>query len=156
MARICVDACFLIGLYDKDDQHHCLAVRQFDALFGENSRRHILVAPWPILYESCGTQQAKNYQKSILLYEHWNYLHRLGQLLLLDDGPFRIRQLEEHLEERNRPLSLVDRVLRAMILDQKRSFDYFLTYNTGDFVDACHSSGIRLLNEKTSRESYGI
>lgn len=43
-----------------------------------------------------------------------------------------------------------------MILDSKSLIDYFLTYNSGDFVDACQSRGIPLLNEKTSPESYGI
>jgi hypothetical protein len=156
MARVCVDACFLIGLYDKDDQYHSLAVSQFDALFGANSRRHILVAPWPILYECCGTQQAKSRRKTSLLCEYWDYLERYGQLLRLDDLPFRDMPLKEHMEGTSRPLSLVDRVLRAMILDRKSLFDCFLTYNTGDFVDACRRSGITMLNEKSAPEAYDI
>jgi len=156
MARICVDACFLIGLYDKDDQHHSQAVHQFDALFGEGSLRHILVAPWPILYECCGTQQAKNPWKTSILCEYWDYLGRYGQLIRLDDLPYREMPLAEHMQERLRPLSLVDRVLRAMIQDNKSLFDYFLTYNTGDFADACQLRGIPLLNERSTVDSYGI
>jgi predicted nucleic acid-binding protein len=156
MARVCVDACFLIGLYDRDDQHHALAINQFDALFGEKSRRHILVAPWPILYECCGTQQAKDPRKTALFCEYWDYLGRYGQLVLIDDLPYREIQLADHMEGSLRPLSLVDRVLRAMILDTKSLFDYFLTYNTGDFADACRSGGVYLLNENISAESYGI
>jgi len=156
MARVCVDACFLIGLYDRNDQHHALAVRQFDALFGERSPRHVLVAPWPILYECCGTQQAKNSRKTFLLRESWDYLLLYGQLVLLDDLPYREQPLLEHMDMPSRSLSLVDRVLRAMILDRKRFFDFFLTYNTGDFVDACQLRGIPLLNEKSVPESYGI
>jgi predicted nucleic acid-binding protein len=156
MARICVDACFLIGLYDREDQYHGLAVSQFDALFGENSPRHILVAPWPILYECCGTEQAKNSNKTSALREYWDYLGRYRQLIRIDDLPYRETQLAEHMEESLRPLSLVDRVLRAMILDRRSLFDYFLTYNTGDFADACQIRRIPLLNEKSTVESYGI
>lgn len=78
------------------------------------------------------------------------------QLLLLDDRPFRELSLQEHLEENLRPLSLVDRVLRAMIVSPNRPFDYFLAYNTGDFHDACQISGIRLINERTVVGSDGI
>ena len=105
MARVCVDACFLIGLYDKGDQHHSAAVRQFDALFGEKSPRHLLVAPWPILYECCGTKQAKSSTTTSILCNYWDYLERRGQLIRLDDLPYRELQLEEHLEGPFRPLS---------------------------------------------------
>jgi predicted nucleic acid-binding protein len=156
MARVCVDACFLIGLYDTNDQHHSTSIRHFDALFGEESARHQLVAPWPILYECLGTRYARSTQKPILFNQHWNYLSKSGQLVLLDDGPYREMPLDEHLQDRTRNLSLVDRVLRAMIIDKERFFDFFLTYNTGDFVDACQLRGIPLLNEESTAESYGI
>jgi hypothetical protein len=62
MARVCVDACFLIGLYDRDDQHHALAVSQFDALFGEESRRHIRLHRQCLLIQSgdAGIQAGAN------------------------------------------------------------------------------------------------
>jgi hypothetical protein len=156
MARVCVDACFLIGLYDRDDQYHETAVRHFDELFGEESPRHQLIAPWPILYECLGTRYARSPRKAILFSQVWSDLYRLGQLVLIDDGPFRELPLNEHLEDRSRALSLVDRVLRAMILDGEQHFDFFLTYNTGDFIDACQLGDIPLINEESSTESYGI
>jgi predicted nucleic acid-binding protein len=156
MAKVGVDACFLIGLYDESDSRHSISIQHFDALFGEKAARNQLVAPWPILYECCGTRQAMNPRKTDLLRHHWNYLQRNGRLVLLDDRTFREQPLEEHLTERSRQLSLVDRVLRAMIIDQHRPFDFFLTYNTGDFADACQSSGVYLLNENISAISYGI
>jgi predicted nucleic acid-binding protein len=156
MPKVGVDACFLIGLYDESDSHHSTSNRHFDALFGEKAARNQLVVPWPILYECCGTRQATNPRKAALLRQHWNYLQRNGRLVLMDDSAFRERPLEEHLAERSRQFSLVDRVLRAMILDRQRPFDFFLTYNTGDFADACQSGDVYLLNESTSAESYGI
>ena len=156
MARVCVDACFMIGLYDEGDQHHGAAVRHFDALFGEESGRNQLVAPWPILYECLGTKFAKNPRKSTLFTQLWEYLNGFGQLVLLDDEPYRELLLHEHLKARNRALSLVDRVIRAMILDRKHFFDFFLTYNTPDFVDACRIGDIPLINQDSPAESYGI
>ena len=156
MARVCVDSCFLIGLYDKNDQHHNTAIRQFSALFGKRSAGHRLVAPWPVLYECLGTRYARDPRKAVLLNQHWNYLRRSGPLVLLEDQAFRDRSLVDHLEGRPRKLSLVDRVLRAMILERKSLFDVFLTYNTGDFADACKKRGIFLLNEHSVAENYGI
>jgi len=140
MARVCVDACFLIGLYDRDDQHHDAAVTHFAALFGEESARHQLVTPWPILYECLGTRYARDARKSVLFGQHWDYLNESGQLVLVDDGPFRDLSLDEQMQCGTRAFSLVDRVLRAMILDGERYFDFFLTYNTTDFADACGNS----------------
>lgn len=156
MARVCVDACFLIGLYDKDDQHHLASTRHFSTLFGEESARHQLVAPWPILYECMGTRYSKQFHRPLLLQQHWNYLSEAGQLVLLDDGPYRDRSLSEHIGPQVRALSLVDRVLRAMILDESPHFDFFLTYNTADFADACRLGGVPLINEESTSESYGF
>jgi predicted nucleic acid-binding protein len=156
MARVGVDAGFMIGLYDETDGYHEISLRHFEELFGEYSARHQLVIPWPILYESCGTRQAKSFQSAQKLLNLWSFLRREGQLILLDDAPFRDKPLEEHLDKVVRPMSLVDRVLRAVILNQERQFDYFLTYNTGDFADACKLGGIHLLNERSSADSYGI
>lgn len=156
MARVCVDSCFLIGLYDRDDQHHTTAACHFAAFFGESSGRNQLVAPWPILYECLGTRFARNARSSVLFNQHWNYLSESGQIVLLDDGPFRSLPLKIHIEDRTRNLSLVDRVLRAMILDEERFFDFFLTYNTGDFADACQTGGIPLINQDSASGAYGF
>jgi len=66
MARICVDAGFLIGLYDRDDQYHAIAVRQFEYLFSETRDRNQLIDPWPILYECLGSRHAKDKRKAAL------------------------------------------------------------------------------------------
>jgi predicted nucleic acid-binding protein len=156
MASVCVDACFLIGLYDKDDQYHTVAARQFDALFGESSKRHRMIAPWPILYECLGSRYARDPRKSSIFNQRWNYLLESDQLQLLDDRSFREIALDEHLFIRSRPLSLVDRVLRAMIEDPRHPFEFFLTYNTRDFEDVCRAGEVLLLNEHTLPESYDI
>jgi len=155
MVKVCVDACFLIGLYDRDDQYHNAAVRHFGALFGEESARHQLVVPWPILYECLGTHYARDRRKSILFNQHWRYLDESGQIVLLDDSPFRESSLSDQLQDRSRVFSLVDRVLRAMIVSRKPLFDFFLTYNTGDFADACRNNGVPLINEQSSPDTYG-
>jgi len=88
--------------------------------------------------------------------QRWTFLYESAQLELLDDFHFRDKCFAEYLGNESRPLSLVDRVLRAMIADRRRYFDFFLTYNSGDFADACESGAIVLINEHSLPESYGI
>jgi hypothetical protein len=88
--------------------------------------------------------------------ERWNYMNDVGQLILLEDGRFRGLELELQLADRSRTFSLVDRVLRAMILSEERFFDVFLTYNTPDFIDACQIRNIPLINESISPEHYEL
>ena len=156
MARVCVDAGFLIGLFDESDQHHPTAIRHFETIFGESSPRHRAIIPWPILYECLGTRFARDSRKVTLLKRHWNFLSQSDRIVLLEDQPFREISLADHLQDRFRTLSLVDRVLRAMILDPRSLFDVFLTYNAGDFADACRQRRITLVDERSTVENYGI
>jgi predicted nucleic acid-binding protein len=156
MAIICVDACFLIGLYDKDDQHHAIAVNQFESMFGESSKRHVMIAPWPVLYECLGTRYVRDSRKSSIFNQRWSFLLESDQLQLLDDSSFRDIAVDEHLTSQSRNISLVDRVLRAMITDSRRFFDYFVTYNTDDFSDACREGSIVLVNEDTLLDTYDL
>jgi hypothetical protein len=146
MARVCVDAGFLIGLYDPSDQYHQLASSQFELIFGEESGRHTLLLPWPILYEALGTRFSRDPNKVASLEQTWLYLERASRLVVLNDEPYRVEPLSQQVAKTLRPLSLADRVLRAMILENEPQFDYFLTYNAGDFIDACSSSGVQLIS----------
>lgn len=58
MRHVCVDAGFLIGLYDDRDQHHEIAKGHFSRLFGGGGNRMVL--PWPILYEAVSTRMVGN------------------------------------------------------------------------------------------------
>lgn len=48
---------------------------------------------------------------------------------------------------KDRPLSLVDMVIRLMLEDINLKIDYLITFNTGDFIDLCHKRGIGLISE---------
>lgn len=156
MPRVCVDAGFLIGLYDPSDQHHQRAASQFEMIFGEESGRHTLILPWPILYEALGTRFSRDRNKVASLEQTWMYLERAGRLAVLSDEPYRTEPLSEQVAKTLRPMSLADRVLRAMILDVEPNFEFFLTYNVGDFIDACSNSGVRLISADLIPEEFAL
>jgi predicted nucleic acid-binding protein len=150
MATICADAGFLIALYDSRDSHHEHAAARFDSLFAPESLRHVLLAPWPILYESLNTRQARRKSALQQLSTDWNILERNDQLILLNDEAYRDQALQDYLEiyaEGPRSLSLADRVIRAVLADPANQIGGLLTYNARDFSDVCAAQQIQLIDQ---------
>jgi predicted nucleic acid-binding protein len=150
MAAICVDSVFLLALYTPRDQHHALAVEHFQSLFSDESMRNSLVVPWPILYESLNTRLARRTEALEQLSRDWAILNFAGRLSLRSDESHREQALREQLEvipNRTRALSLVDRVLRSILSSEEAGIDAFLTYNSGDFADACALHGVTLIDQ---------
>ena len=150
MAAICVDAGFLIALYDSRDEHHDHASSHFDSFFSVESLHHVLIAPWPILYESLNTRQARRYAALRQLRIDWSALEQRQQLVLLRDEGYRNLALKDYLEETaqdGRKLSLPDRVLRAVLSDPANAIHVLMTYNARDFWDICASEQIRLIDQ---------
>ena len=150
MAAICVDSVFLLALYTPRDQHHALAVSHFQSLFGNESLKHSLVVAWPILYESLNTRLARRPEALEQLSRDWAFLELAGQLTFRNDERHRQHALKELLEttpQGGRPLSLVDRVIRSIISAEDAAIDAFLTYNPGDYADACALHRITLIDQ---------
>jgi hypothetical protein len=69
-------------------------------------------------------------------------IHRIG------DEKYREKALDEYFATRGRPrpLSLVDRILRAVVADPNVRLDALVTFNPGDFADVCRERRIELLS----------
>lgn len=141
MKYICVDAGFLIALYDENDQYHNKAEEYFPQYFeGVNN---CLLVPWPALYETVSTRMVRRRKSIELMRKNWEYLNREQKLILLDDSPYRERAVFECYKELERPLgnyrslSLVDRVIRNILAEINIKIDCFITFNQRDFVDIC-------------------
>lgn len=144
MKVICVDANFLIGLYDVRDQHHDEAVAHFASLFhGEGNR---LLVPWPAVYETFSTRMVRNRAALAMLQRDWRLLASERRLELLSDGPFRDAVVDECFEELGnsghyRSLSAADRVIRNILSDRNIRIHALVTFNSADFADVCGRSG---------------
>ena len=141
MSIVCVDAGFLIGLYQHSDQYHHTAQEHFVRFFDQGINR--LLIPWPTLYESVSTRMVRNRNWIIALDQDWRILRGRGQLDLIEDQPFRHNAIQDCLTEPARPgaryrtLSLTDRVIRYMLADVNLRIDALITYNPNDFRDVC-------------------
>jgi predicted nucleic acid-binding protein len=142
--NVCLDACFLIGLYDERDQHHERSQELFAA-----PTRNTAVIVWPALYETVSTQLVRHRGRMALMERDWRRMLAARGLVFLEDGPYREEAFELCLREVDkpavsyRPLSLTDRVLRSVLADSNARVDAIITFNIGDFADICR---------KTSRE----
>lgn len=149
--NICIDACFLIGLHDDRDQHHARATTPFAELFEEDSN-NVAIVVWPVLYESVSTQLVKRRSHLYRFERTLRILRSQLKLEYVEDGEYRDGALEACFGElgkppaRYRPLSLTDRVLREVLQDPDVRVDAILTFNAGDFSDACRRLGRLLLS----------
>jgi hypothetical protein len=154
MRRICVDACFLIGLCNGRDQYHAAAARYYQRLFEVNKNR--MVIPWPILYETVRMGTVENRQSMRQLESHWRQMARLDLLELLSDCRYRDQVIQDSFDElrkpegRQRNLSAVDRVLRNILSDTNLRIDAFITFNVADFSDVCGRFGRELLCDQSA------
>jgi len=150
MNGICVDASFLIGLYDETDDFHQKAKDYFLQYFPRGKNR--LLVPWPIVYEAVSTRMVKNKKVLTRLESDWKLLSVWQQLHLLSDLPFRDGVVNECFEELKKPpvhyrkLSAADRVVRRMLSDANIQISAFLTFNPKDFVDVCQALRRELLS----------
>jgi predicted nucleic acid-binding protein len=135
-----LDSGFWLGLYDAADSFHDDALRLLPVV----ERCHVLV-PWPSMYEFLNTRMLKR-KGGAALEPLRRSLQGLG-VERIDDSPYRVAAVAECLDLRNRqrPMSLVDRVLRAIVLDPNRRVHGVVTFNPGDFADVCRKRQIELL-----------
>lgn len=143
MKTICIDTCFLLGVYDSTDQYHTKALQYFRDYF--ESKPNAIFIPWPILYETISTRFVKNKVGLAELMQDWVKLNSQKRLILCDDSKYREKALEEYNKELEREynktyrdLSLTDRVIRNILRESSSlRINAFITFNERDFTDIC-------------------
>jgi hypothetical protein len=105
---------------------------------------NLVVLPWPTVYEMLRTRFVKN-QAALQQFEKFL---KAPNIIYLDDTKYRRDAFDLSLKSslrRRRPLSMVDCLLRLVIDDPNVKIDYLLTFNPGDFADACHRNRVEIL-----------
>ena len=134
-----IDSGFFFALFDPRDSHHAVAGTKREWV-----EICTLIVPWPVLYETVNTRLARR-PETISRFES---LIRRPDAVLLDDSPYRQDAYEDTLERAkkpNRPKSLVDSILYAIIEDPNVRIDAMLTFNLRDFGGVCQSNRVELL-----------
>lgn len=140
MNNILIDTCFWYALFDARDLDHAKAIELLHYLDLGN-----VIVPYPTLYETINTRFTRNkawvkeFEKTL----------KNDNVNLIEDIEYKENALNLTFDStlnRNRPLSLVDMIIRLMLEDVDLKIDYLISFNTGDFIDLCHKKGIELIS----------
>lgn len=128
--NVIVDSCFWYALFDSSDPYHTQALQI------ENKLRDVkFIVPFPTLYEVINTRFSK---KDSL--DRFRRQISSPECVLIPDEKYKddvLRATFFFSLEKQRPISLVDMIIRIMMEDVNLQIRGLLTFNVGDFVDVC-------------------
>jgi predicted nucleic acid-binding protein len=139
MEAVIVDTGVWYAMFDSRDPNHGQALEKAELL------GVLMVAvPWPIAYETLRTRFVRN---KLALKQFETFL-KSPTVEFVDDEPFRDAAFSLSLESslrRSRPLSMVDCLIRLMIIDDNTRIGYLATFNARDFIDVCLPNRVEIL-----------
>jgi len=145
---ILTDACFWIGVCDSGDKYSDDATEMYEKIKMDNNRK--LIIPWPIMYEVLAT---KSFKRKHMIYKFKDAIDEKRNVEFILDEKYRKTALIDTFENATkRKISLVDTVMRNMLVDSDVHFDALITFNYEDFVDICTLHKIPICN--TALEIY--
>jgi predicted nucleic acid-binding protein len=143
MARnLLLDTGFWYALYDSGDTYYENAQILAELL---QLDIHNLIIPWPCLYETLNTRFVKRraWFDSFAAYANRNNTLQLPDEAYRQDALMRVfRNSTPRLS-----LSLVDEVIRSVLLDTSIKIDAIVTFNPRYFSDICYKRNIELIFE---------
>lgn len=127
-ARILIDSGFWIAFYTPEDVKNHLKTLEIIKDFENNE----ILIPWPSLYEFVNTRLARRKEN---LYNFKQFLLK-PNVLRISDNEYKEKSLENIFElniSHTNSVSLVDEIIRQMLLDKNLKIDYLVTFNRKDF-----------------------
>ncbi|MBK8109725.1 MAG: hypothetical protein IPK46_04965 [Saprospiraceae bacterium] len=138
---ILTDTGYWVGLLNSKDQFHKNSITISELLEGNN-----IVIPWPCLYETINTKLTRR-KNDLIQFEN---ILKDPRIIYIDDANYKSSAIENVFERNNKysegAHSLVDSVIREMLLDINSKIDYLVTFNVRDFQDICYKRGIEILS----------
>lgn len=136
---ILIDTCYWISLYDADDGWHEFAT-ELDPIID----LHQQIIPWPTMYEFLNTKFYKRPEMRDLFKQRLQNPNTEK----LPDEKYRLEALSKYIDiKRYGPkLSLVDLVIREILMDESIKINAFVTFNARDFADICALRRIELVS----------
>jgi hypothetical protein len=149
LKRFLLDSGYLLALYRDEGDRTRSAAETFANLLSISE--NVLLVPWPVAYERFNSEFSARSDWIEKLNSDWSRLRRLRKLEYVDDSQFRQKCLDEWLGlSPERPgrfagLSLVDRILMALIEDRSKRVEALLTFDLRDFSGFCGKLGVEII-----------
>jgi predicted nucleic acid-binding protein len=141
MDAVLVDTGVWIAISDARDRPH--ERDQVDRLATQIESMNSVIL-WPVTYETLKTRFVKNR----LALRRFERILSSPRITVLDDVAYREVALAHAFDSslrRDRPLSLVDCVIRLVLRDVNTRIACLATFNTADFHDVCALRRIQML-----------
>jgi predicted nucleic acid-binding protein len=138
--RILVDTGVWYAMFAKRDHHAKILDEKAEYL----ESPYTVIVPWPTVYEALRTKFVKDHQG---LDRFEKYLKR-PNVEFFEAEHYRENAFDLAFElslRRDRPMSMVDCLIRLIIVDTSAAVDGLITFNDRDFHDVCTSRNISLL-----------
>jgi len=149
LKRFLVDSGYVLALYKDEGDRTLRARRTFEEIISTSG--NVLVIPWPVLYERFNSEFSRRRDWIGRLNSDWSRLQKSRKLEYVDDSPFReickreLLGLSPERSGRFAGLSLVDRILMALIEDRTKKIEALLTFDLRDFTGFCTKRQIEIL-----------
>lgn len=140
MRNLIFDTCFWFALYDSDDQYHEVANRMFSEFANHDIK---IIIPFPTLYETLNTAFVDN---KVWLSNFDKILTNERIVKLVDDTDYCNDALISTMYQKKTKVSLVDNIIRHMVVDTNLRIDAVVSFNERDFADLCRERQIPLLS----------
>ena len=137
--NILFDTGYWFALYDERDSYHENALLLFDYLYP-----HRILIPWPSLYETLNTRFVRR--------ENWladfKAVLNNKNTIQVQDEKYKYDVIKSiFLQSKSyKKYSLVDLIIREILLDVEVIIDALITFNIADFEDICWKRNIELLD----------
>ncbi len=133
---VLIDSGFWFTLFNDDDAYSERARDIFEVI-----KTEILLVPFPTLYEALNTRLSRRVHLKVT----FERVLKFSNIEILDDSDYREAALKVYFATRS-SLSLVDCIIREMIVDTTLRKDYLVTFNSRDFADVCTQNKVQIFD----------
>ena len=124
LMNIIIDSCFWIALYNPQKHTHLTKDIEYISDFIENEN---IIIPFPSLYEFLNSKFSRRSDV-----ERFKKLISKPNYIKLDDTLYKFNALDNFFENAiygNNDVSLVDEIIKEIIIDQKIKIDYLISFD---------------------------
>ena len=139
--NILADTCFWISLCDPTEQDHVEVEQMMLTLLKD--KRHIIMVPHPVLYETLCSEMVKKPNQVMLLTRYFSHVEKVSDEEYVKEA---YRLVEQQASMQKGTASMVDLAIMLMADDPKNNVRGILTCNGRDFSSFCQKRGIPMID----------
>lgn len=138
---ILADTCFWISLCDPTQHDHTEVEQMMKKIIRD--KRHIIMVPHPVLYETLCSEMVKKPNQVLLLTRFFSQVEKVSDEEYVDEA---CRLVEQQASMQKGTASMVDFAIMLMAEDPRNNVKGILTRNGRDFSSFCKKLRIPMID----------